>query len=243
MKAYFRAVWHSIGGKWIGIPSFTSGCIGLYGFFQHQFTGLPAMAWWAVVILALVPIVLWVIAGLVHRVVFLEWSLSKKLRISFEPRNSAYVHPAMLGNGKLGLLVRILPICETEASIENCQGHLNAVYRRRSEADRWEHTQWNERLFLPWGTIGFEAISLYPDILQYLDVVTIDELGIHPYVHQQVLKHMHVFEDTDYYYRLDIMVTGDQNARASISIQIQQTTDWEKPVMRVLAATELGMAN
>jgi hypothetical protein len=157
-----------------------------------------------------------------------------RCHIEFDRCDTGCVHPDMLGDGTIGLSIRVLLVCDTTTPIVHCQGHLNGVYRRKTEQDKWEPTQIDERLSLSWGTIGFTPITLYPGLKQYLDVATInDRSEIWPYVQNLPTRSQTVFASNDYY-RLDLVVTGDNRAKCALSLQVKRTSDWDKPEIRVL---------
>jgi hypothetical protein len=178
------------------------------------------------------------IRTLENKVYSLEQKLKPKCHLLFDRHDTGCVHHDMLMDGTTGLIVRVLPVCDTATPINNCQGHLNGVYRRKSETDKWEKTEIDERLTLSWGTIGFAKITFPHGLRQYLDVITINKRSnIWPYVQSLPVRSTTVFDD-DCYYRLDIFVTGDDLANCSLSLQIKRTASWDKPKFRVLTTED-----
>jgi hypothetical protein len=103
--------------------------------FIDNVAALPG--WIAALIAALV-----VLSAAVY---FRNWQLgerlSPKFRLEFDPTSPAQIREEMLTDGTPGIYVRVLPICETMAQIDDCKGHLNGVYQRKTEYEKWKPTK------------------------------------------------------------------------------------------------------
>jgi len=100
VSEYGKALWHSIGGKWIFLPGFVAGLITIYGFEQRQLEWLPPMSWWIVLPLAALPLVLWIIGGLLRRVVVLEEKTRPKLKLAYENNIYPFIYDATDSRGR-----------------------------------------------------------------------------------------------------------------------------------------------
>lgn len=170
--------------------------------------------------------------------------LRPKMRVHFSLADAGCVHkiPEPLTNGKAGIIIRVLPVCLIDASIVNCRGHLNGVYRRVAETDKWSSTILIDRLFLKWSTIDATHISIHPGTRQYLDIGAIDEDGDFVlFVHDFQWRGTSLFR-TGGLFRLDVVITGlrDEEVLAQCSIQLKQTEQWDRPELRVLGPDELA---
>jgi hypothetical protein len=177
-----------------------------------------------------------------ERIEQLEQALRPLMHLEFDAKKHGCMHQALLNDGTTGLCVRILPVCDTLTGMGQCEGHLNGVYRRASENDKWQPTVLDERLSLSWANRGFGAITFSSGLLQYLDLLTINNrYEIFPFIHAFPPRAIHVFVPDDFY-RFDIVVTGDQNNTCSLSLQLHRTDSWVQPHIRILRKDELDIA-
>src|SRR5438876_686240 len=89
--------------------------------------------------------------------------------------------------------------------------------------------------------IGFTAVALQKGLLQYLDVGAIDEENqVNLFVHEFQQRGREVFQNKGFY-RLDIVITGlhDESTVARVSLQLERTDQWDKPIIRILSPNEL----
>lgn len=86
---YWTALSESVGGKWFFLPSFLSGTIALYDRFREWgINPLPELSGWTIAFLAILPISLWSIIGLLRKVVLLEKKLEPKLTMELVEHKS-----------------------------------------------------------------------------------------------------------------------------------------------------------
>jgi hypothetical protein len=133
--------------------------------FIDNIVTLPA--WVTALVAALI-----VLTGAVY---FRNWQLGEKLtpklHLEFDPNSSACIRDVQLKDGSPAVYVRVLPVCKTEAMVDNCKGHLNAVYHRQTETDKWQPTNVNERLTLTWANVATPKSAVMPRLKQHLDVL------------------------------------------------------------------------
>jgi hypothetical protein len=181
-----------------------------------------------------------------HRADALAEQLAPRMQITFDSLSEGCIHlipeTENLSTGKRASIVRVLPICLTNAPIPNCQGFLNGVYWRASEKDHWQKTGLRDRLSLSWSTFGHGVLELRKGLLQYLDIGAIDEDGdVLLFVHSQQERGRQIFNKKGLY-RLDVVVTAVGHQGAGISLQLEQTDKWDKPQIRLLTSNELEIA-
>lgn len=180
-----------------------------------------------------------------QRIAAFEAATIPKAHFEFDPKHYGCMHRALLGDTTEGLCIRAIAVCDSAAPLLACQGRLNGIYRRKTESDKWERTTIDDSLILNWGTLGFVLVTLQHGLTQYLDVMTINNQGkIFPYVHSWPLRGLGLFDVKEDFYRFDLVLTGgdSQLVLAAMSLQLHQTHEWDKPEMRVLAASELEIA-
>jgi len=162
----------------------------------------------------------------------LEEQLEPKLRLHFDPKNTGCVHKTNQGTSSELLMVRILPQCQS--SVDECQGFMKAVYELDGN-NKWQPTPFEERLDLIWGMKDQHPITIQRGVPQYLDIFQIHNARkkielCSPFIPNRATS---VFKQ-DGTYRIDIGVTGEESADASISLKIKMGAQWDKPEIEII---------
>jgi hypothetical protein len=173
MRDYGRALWHSIGGKWVLLPGLVSGLIGIYGFLQHNLRCLPTMSWWAVIPLAFAPITFWVIGGLTRQVVLLERRLKPKIKCSFSSAHADCIRPntvvSFLNRKIVCTYYRIKVEADCSGHVSDCRGHL--LFIKHGNKIIFQ----GENIILPFAHSDKNDAVVYEGVPEYLDFLVITD--------------------------------------------------------------------
>lgn len=208
MQDYGRALWHSIGGKWLFLPGMVSGLIGIYGFLQNDLRWLPTMSWWVVIPLALAPLILWAIGGLTRQVVLLERRLRPKLKCSFASADAGCIRPntvvSFANRQKVRCTYyRIRVQTDCSGHVPDCRGRLILI--RRGKNVLFE----GENLILPFAHSG-NSVRIDQGVPEYLDFIVITNdnniwLGIPHFMGPSSIKYNELFSQPgDYEFHIAI---------------------------------------
>jgi hypothetical protein len=184
----------------------------------------------------------WLLHEVAKRAHRLEEDKKPKLGVVFgEPRNGFVSHthytrePHSIAPIVQAIYVHVLPETLSNQIIKNCRGYLMAVHRKVN--DRWAPTAYRNRLELTWSHVGSGPQDIIPGVKQFLDVLKVDskERIIVPCTQLQPNSTERVFQFRGTGpYKFDIMVVGDDNSRATISLEVTETKDWKKPKVKVV---------
>jgi hypothetical protein len=129
--------------------------------------------------------------------------------------------------------VQLLLKCLTEASVEDCAGHLKAIHRWSEEKQKWEETDLNESVRLGWshGDERHSPITLEPDIERRLNVFFVHSSQnlIVPIVYPLPLRWESVF-NVDDTFRFDITVRGKDCGPVNLFMHVKCGDTWDKPL-------------
>lgn len=130
---YWKALWESVGGKWILLPGFLSGTIGLWEAFRGWgLSFLPELSGWAIAFFAMLPISSWVIGGILIKIVKLEKKLEPKISLS-DPN---FTTLPKLAKGKAKRTYSLKVTNESGELIKNCQVKLVEMLNVRDEPSK-----------------------------------------------------------------------------------------------------------
>jgi hypothetical protein len=159
---------------------------------------------------------------------------NERIHLRFEYR-PPFVQITPVSDASRRVYVRLFPECADP--VENCSGHLTAIYRRVD--NKWEPTDFNEAWPLTWANLGPIPVTVQPRIGPYLDVFYIgsDAQRIVPCIQLQGAplrmvspKLTPMFQSRNECFRFDVQVT----ASAPISLRVQLGVRWEQPIVEVL---------
>lgn len=169
------------------------------------------------------------------KLITLQEKYDPKLTIEFDNGGRGFIAKAPTNIGGFdteAVWVRVLPTCSSRVS--NCIGQLTCVYKW--ENGQWNPTQFDERLDLTWANKGnANPLEIFNGARQFLDVLMIRNFQNNPIINLTTPSFVfpsraaQVFNDSRGVFRIDIVVIGDQNANAQISLRIHIKDEWDKP--------------
>lgn len=129
------------------------------------------MSWWVILPLALAPIVLWTIGGLLKRVVTLENQIAPKIGCSFSQDDPGCVRSgiAIVGKDLAATYYRMKVVRLGTGAVEGCVGYLISIERNGKTVFEGETGA------LPFARSNEDAYSKRIDegVPQYLDLVAV----------------------------------------------------------------------
>jgi hypothetical protein len=194
--------------------------------------------WWSIGLPPTKAVVGWFVCALFLAGYYLWRADHVRLMPKFAVRGVKY-QPTPTMNPKTGqhtgtsVYVQLLLKCLTEASVEDCAGHLKAIHRWSEEKQKWEETDLNESVRLGWshGDERHSPITLEPDIERRLNVFFVHSSQnlIVPIVYPLPLRWESVF-NVDDTFRFDITVRGKDCGPVNLFMHVKCGDTWDKPL-------------
>lgn len=164
--------------------------------------------------------------------------LAPRLVIDFDPARLGFLETTRESNSGVQMLfIHVLPRC-LGAAVTDCRGFITGISARSSGNAQWTPV-FVHQVPLYWSghEEGPTGLTLYEDASQFLDVAyTVENEDYIRLVHPRatLLNTMPAIISRTDIFKVDILVAGDHDARASISLELQPTNVWAAPNVRRL---------
>ncbi len=141
--------------------------------------------------------------------------------------------------------VQLSPQCLTDASVEDCSGHLRRVLRWNEEKRAWERTLMSETVPLGWslaGDRGFSPITLEPRIEKRLNIFHVDTplTFIFPAVGPLSSVWEKVFTPQDTFL-FDITVRAKDCPWVDVYVKVKWGVPWDKPLAEIISRPDASI--
>jgi hypothetical protein len=127
MRDYFSVATRAVGGKWLLLPGAISGLIGLYGFVQGQVSWLPKLSLLALLPIASLPLIAWIVGGLLKRAVDLEAKLAPRIGISLAEPGGIYSFPIVDLSHSSWAQIVVSPL--SDVALIDCEVHVTGLLK------------------------------------------------------------------------------------------------------------------
>jgi hypothetical protein len=196
--------------------------------------GVVFLIWWALGSPPLV--IIFLLAALVAG--YYAWLAAHKRQIPKVAIREFTITPTPTNlSNVFQVYVHIIPRCETDASVNECQGFLLRVLRK-SSANDWEPTDMDEPLELTWSIYdNTDPRTLRPGIPTRLNLCYISshDKELHAAVPRLPLRCSRVFGTGDTF-RFDVRVTAKDCLPADASIVVKKGNEWDRPYVELLSS-------
>lgn len=236
MRNYVSAISKAVGGRLFLLPAAASGIIGLYGFVQSQVYWLPKLSLWALLPIASLPLLVWIVVGLLSRVVELEARLAPRIGVSLAQDDGVYSLP--VADLSQSAWAQIVISSLSSVALFDCEVHVVGLTRVEDDGTKTKLLEEDSRCSWSDEPVSLKTVTIAPRVKKRANLFSKNEkspgsLQMHIFPQKVILQ---TVTYTPGKYLIDIVVSARDAVSVSRSFIFSWGTTFEEISLKELSS-------